>query len=170
MKKIVCPRCDNFLSFDETRYTEGQALRFHCPHCGRKFGIRITKKIMEENNDFSLGSVVILENQFGFRQEFPLQMGDNIIGRRSKGTEVQIAVLTSDPSMDRQHTVVNLKEDKNGKVVYTIRDSPSLVGTFLEQEIIGKNQRVVLRKESSFATLGATTIIVRLPEGAFDEE
>lgn len=170
MKKIVCPRCDDYISFDETRYTEGQALRFHCPNCGRRFGIRITKKLTDGQLDLSLGSVVVMENQFGFRQEFPLILGDNIVGRRSRGTVVQIPVHTSDLSMDRQHCVINLKEDKSGSIIYTVRDFPSIVGTFLAQEIIGKNQRIVLRSESTFLTLGASTIVVKLPEGAFEEE
>jgi len=28
MKRIRCPKCDNYLVFDETRYTEGQTLVF----------------------------------------------------------------------------------------------------------------------------------------------
>lgn len=26
MKRILCPKCENYLSFDETKYSEGQSL------------------------------------------------------------------------------------------------------------------------------------------------
>lgn len=30
MKRILCPKCENYLSFDETKYSEGQSLVFVC--------------------------------------------------------------------------------------------------------------------------------------------
>lgn len=26
MKRVLCPKCDNYITFDETKYTEGQSL------------------------------------------------------------------------------------------------------------------------------------------------
>ena len=28
MKRVLCPKCDNYITFDETKYTEGQSLDF----------------------------------------------------------------------------------------------------------------------------------------------
>lgn len=168
MKKIACPRCDNFLKFDDSIYTDGQSIRLHCEICGRNFGIRITKKVKEEPSE-DLGKVEVLENEFGYKQDFPLVLGDNIIGRRSRGTVVEVPVLTDDMSMDRQHCVVNVKRDKNNKLIYTVRDFPSLVGTFYKGQYIAKKERVVMT-DDTFLILGATTVIVRLPEEAKTEE
>ena len=88
---------------------------------------------------------------------------DNLIGRRSKGTEVQIPILTSDMSMDRKHCIINVKKNKEGKFIYTLRDFPSLTGTFLFQEIIADKERVVLTEEP-IVTIGATTFIVYMKE------
>ena len=33
MKRIRCPKCENYLTFDETKYTEGQSLVFVCDQC-----------------------------------------------------------------------------------------------------------------------------------------
>lgn len=33
MKRVLCPKCDNYITFDETKYTEGQSLVFVCDHC-----------------------------------------------------------------------------------------------------------------------------------------
>lgn len=82
--------------------------------------------------DFSCGYITVIENVFGFKQELPLVMGDNVIGRRNKDTDgVDVPIITSDPSMGRKHCVINVKEDKEGKLIYTLRDFPSLTGTFL---------------------------------------
>ena len=37
MKRVLCPKCDNYITFDETKYTEGQSLVFVCDHCKKQF-------------------------------------------------------------------------------------------------------------------------------------
>ena len=56
MKRIRCPKCENYLTFDETKYTEGQSLVFVCENCKKQFSIRLGKTKMkapqkEENLD-----------------------------------------------------------------------------------------------------------------------
>lgn len=41
MKRVRCPKCDNYIIFDETKYADGQSLVFQCPECGKEFGIRM---------------------------------------------------------------------------------------------------------------------------------
>lgn len=41
MKRVRCPRCDQYTFFDETKYESGQSLVFQCPQCGKEFGIRL---------------------------------------------------------------------------------------------------------------------------------
>lgn len=48
MKRVRCPKCENYLSFDETKYTEGQSLVFVCEHCGKQFSIRLGKSKVRE--------------------------------------------------------------------------------------------------------------------------
>ena len=43
MKRVRCPKCDNYIQFDETKYEEGQSLVFVCDNCKKQFGIRIGK-------------------------------------------------------------------------------------------------------------------------------
>ena len=91
MKRVRCPKCDNYITFDETKYENGQSLVFECHECGKQFAIRIgTSKIratqkeelLDENaNEKGCGSIVVIENVFHYKQVIPLQMGDNIIGR-----------------------------------------------------------------------------------------
>jgi len=45
MKRVLCPKCENYLYFDETKYSEGQSLVFECEHCGKQFSIRLGEKV-----------------------------------------------------------------------------------------------------------------------------
>ena len=173
MKRIRCPKCENYLTFDETKYRVGQSLVFVCENCKKQFSIRLGKTKMkvpqkEERLDETeykeaFGSITVIENVFGFKQVLPLQEGDNKIGRRCVGTVINVPIETSDMSMDRNHCVINVKRNKQGKLVYTLRDAPSLTGTFLNNEILGDKDRVRI-EDGAIVTIGATTFILRAAE------
>lgn len=169
MKRIFCPKCDNQITFNPAKYPEGKVLAFVCPQCGSQFKIKLGRKLVKTDSgemkevkepDFSCGHITIIENQFAFKQELPLVVGDNVIGRRNKDTEgVDIPIITSDPSMGRKHCVINVKPDPAGGYIYTIRDFPSLTGTFLGNDLIGKRERVRI-EDGTVVTIGATTFIL----------
>ena len=72
MKRVRCPKCDNYITFDEKKYEAGQSLVFVCPNCNKQFGIRMgvsklreTRKeeVLDENaNENGYGSIVVIEN------------------------------------------------------------------------------------------------------------
>lgn len=173
MKRVRCPKCESYLTFDETQYSEGQSLVFVCEHCKKQFSIRLGKTKMkepqkEEKLDESeykeaFGNITVIENVFGFKQVLPLQEGDNVIGRRCVGTVINVPIETSDMSMDRNHCVINVKRNKQGKLIYTLRDAPSLTGTFLNNEILGDKDRIRI-EDGAIITIGATTFILRAAE------
>ena len=174
MKRIRCPKCENYLTFDETKYEEGQLLVFECGHCGKQFAIRLIKarmqaarkeeKLDEQAYREEWGSITVIENVFGFKQVLPLHEGDNVIGRHSVGTRVDVPIETSDMSMDRRHCIINVRRNKLGETLYTLRDAPSLTGTFLNNEILGDKDRVRI-EDGAIVTIGATTFILRAAEG-----
>ena len=41
MKRVRCPKCNTYITFDETRYQAGQTLVFQCTGCSKQFGIRL---------------------------------------------------------------------------------------------------------------------------------
>lgn len=164
MRKIRCPKCDKFLTFDETNYHEGDTLVFVCEHCSKQFSIRIIKKKTEKKSEkvskkiVDFGKIVVLENVFGFKQEFKLVEGDNVFGRRSKGTDINQPIETSDRSIDRIHCIINVSRNKNGKLIYTLRDAPSITGTFLMNEILGDKDRVYINN-GAIISIGAASLI-----------
>lgn len=170
MKRVRCPKCDNYITFDETKYSDGQSLVFECDVCRKQFGIRIgTSKLKatqkeevldERENSDAYGSIVVVENVFHFKQVLPLKLGDNVIGRYVKGTAISTPIETVDPSVDTKHCIINVKRNKQGKLVYTLRDAPSNTGTFYMNDILTDYDRVIL-EEGSIVTIGATTLILR---------
>ena len=173
MKRVRCPKCDNFITFDETRYEAGQTLVFSCPQCNKDFSIRMgVSKLRErqkeenptvESENEGVGTIVVIENMFHYKQVYPLRMGDNVIGRYMKGSKCNTPIETNDPSMDMNHCVINVSRDKRGNLKYVLRDGPSYTGTFVDNQILGDNERRVIEDGTLF-TIGATSIILKLNE------
>ena len=174
MKRVRCPKCDNYITFDETRYSAGQSLVFLCPDCGKEFGIRIgvsklRKRQKEENPtaeeaDEGVGAIIVIENVFHYKQVLPLRMGDNTIGRYMKGSKGNTPIETNDPSIDMNHCVINVSRNKKGDLKYVLRDGPSYTGTFVDNQILGDKERRIIENDTLF-TIGATSIILKTPDG-----
>ena len=181
MKRLRCPKCDRFVVFDETQYSEGQTLVFVCSYCSKEFKIRLGSSLAKGTHEKAIGTaeqqegmperewgtVTVVENGFAYRQELPLHEGDNLIGRRNKGTEVDVPIDTNDPSMDRRHCYINAQVGKTGEIQYTLRDNNSSTGTFLMNEILGPKDRVRI-SSGAIITLGATTLILHVPNEGSD--
>ena len=179
MKRVRCPKCENYITFDETKYAAGQSLVFQCPECNKQFGIRIgtsklreTQKEENANSQQSIansqyGSIVVIENVFHYKQIIPLQMGDNVIGRYQKGNPINTPFETVDPSVDLNHCTVTVSRDKKGNLRYTLKDNNSNTGTFVDNvELSPKERRII--DDGTLFTLGATSIILRSADN--DEE
>lgn len=164
MKKVRCPKCDNYTTFDENQYTIGQSLVFICPNCGRQFSIRIKESTINPEKSKQkteiTAYIIVIENIFHQKQEIPLKLGDNVIGRYTKGTTISTPIETSDPSVDTKHCIINIKLDKQGNPVYTLRDATSNTGTFYMNDILSNYDRIYLQ-DNSIITIGATTLIFK---------
>jgi DNA-directed RNA polymerase subunit M/transcription elongation factor TFIIS len=179
MKRVRCPKCDNYIIFDETRYEAGQSLVFKCDQCGREFGIRMgvsklrdTQKEENANSEeqtanSQCGSIVVIENVFHYKQVIPLKMGDNVIGRYQKGNPANCTFETVDPSVDLNHCTLNVSHNKKGGLRYTLFDNNSNTGTFVgDVELQPRERRII--EDGTLFTLGATSIILRGANGEED--
>ena len=170
MKRVRCPKCDNYIIFDETKYEEGQQLVFQCTECNKQFGIRIGVSKLhnrqkdenpdEQANEEGCGSIVIIENCFHYKQVIPLKMGENVIGRYQKGNRINTPFDTVDPSVDLTHCAITVSRNKRGQLQYVLRDLNSNTGTFVDNVELQQGERRIIEDGSLF-TLGATSIILR---------
>ena len=110
-----------------------------------------------------LGTLTVVENTFHDKLTIPLYMGENVIGRYVKGSKANAAFRTLDPSIDTTHCIVNVQEDKHGRLHFILRDAPSNTGTFYQNEILKDVDRVEMH-DQAIITIGATTLIVNIPE------
>lgn len=186
MKRVRCPKCDSFITFDETKYEAGQSLIFTCPNCSKQFGVRIgTPKVLAkeqrtmhpdnvsataEDSDGAataerqpVGELVVIENVFHDKQVIPLYMGVNTIGRYQKGNPINCPIETVDPSMDMTHCRISVGRDKKGRLRFTLSDGPSNTGTFVDNEILGDKERRIIHNDTLF-TIGATSIILKVAD------
>lgn len=171
MKRVRCPKCDNYIIFDEKKYEDGQQLVFQCDECGKQFAIRMgVSKLHKTQRDSNpeedvqqtdCGTLHVIENVFHFKQVLPLQMGDNIIGKYAKGNEIHCPIESSDPSMDLHHCILNVSRDKRGNLRHILRDGPSFTGTFVDNNILGDRERRIIGHGTLF-TIGATSVILHL--------
>lgn len=160
MRKIRCPKCEQFIRFKESRIEPGSSLIIHCDNCGKNFSVRFkSKEEKKEENDYTYGCVIVVENVFCEKQIIPLQLGENMFGRRCPGTVVTSPIDTGDMSMDRKHCIIHV-EEKDGKIIHKVEDYDSLVGTFVMNEILQKKEKRVV-SDSEIITLGATTLILK---------
>ena len=142
MKRIRCPKCDEAILFDETKYEPGRILVFECPECHKQFKIRIPQPKVaqpdaeeeEEVEETIYGKLVVLDNA---------------------------AIKTVDPSMDTTHCIITVTPKPDGTARFVLRDAPSNTGTFLQNEILGNRDRVNI-SDGDIITLGATTMILRV--------
>lgn len=157
MKRVRCPKCNNYVTFDETKYKPGDSLIFQCQYCGKQFGIRLggTKKKKEE----SFGEIVVIENAYHYKQVLTLKMGDNIIGRFRPHHDIQCPIETDDLNIDYVHCIINVSIDKKGKLKYILRDGPSFHGTYAFNKRLDSKDRLVI-EDNALITLGETSIIL----------
>ena len=170
MKRVKCPKCDNYITFDETQYAQGQQLVFECEVCHKQFGIKLgTSKLRqtqkeevldEQAHSQELGSIIVVENVFHYKQVIPLEMGDNVFGRYVQGTRINKPIETRDPSVDTRHCIIRVQQNKRGELQYILRDAPSNTGTFYMNEILRDVDRIRL-EDGAIVTIGATTLILR---------
>ena len=76
MKRVRCPKCDNFIQFDETKYGEGQSLVFICDNCKKQFSIRIGKSKLNAANR----KEEVIDEEAGKKDSRTLLAADPVFG------------------------------------------------------------------------------------------
>ncbi len=163
MKRVRCPKCDNYITFDDRNYEAGQILVFDCQQCRKQFKIRIKTPAEQagettDQQKEAIARLVVVENVFHFKQEFPLYVGRNRIGRYVKGGQLEVPIETADPSIDTLHCIIQAEHSNNG-YRFILRDAPSHTGTFYMNEIL-KNQDRIRLQDGDIITIGAATLIL----------
>lgn len=175
MKHLRCPQCQHIMSFDDTTCEPIKVLVLKCPLCGKKFGIRLKAKadvpqdvrdnqeaiVGEPKKSNDCGHIVVIENNYCYRQVFPLHMGDNLIGRQKENYVVDCPIESGDLNIDYRHCVISVSRKKNGKLQYVLRDKPSNKGTFVDGLRLDPKEKRLIEDGTVFS-IGLTSVMLKL--------
>lgn len=167
MKKVRCPKCEEKIIFDETRYQPGRILVFECPQCRKRFKVRIkpseSQATKTDADTTPQATLSVMENGFQLHQTISLQPGPNQIGRYVKGTRINAPIVTVDPSIDTTHCTVTLIPSTTPEQLprLLLADGPSGTGTFLMNRLLQPREQAILH-DGDIITIGAATLIVHL--------
>ena len=163
------------ISFDDATCEPGQVVVLNCPSCGKKFGVRVKARaqapqvgqddketpVSEAVKTGDCGQIVVIENNYCYRQVFPLHMGDNLIGRQKENYVVDCPIESGDLNIDYRHCVIRVSRKKNGQLQYVLRDKPSNKGTFVDGARLDSKERRVIEDGTVF-TIGLTSVMLKL--------
>lgn len=176
MKFIVCPFCKARISEDKFPASRKarQRIVMLCPTCMRRLAFTI-RTPEEENANHSLEttseeervstgvSLEVVENRFAFATRFPLFEGGNRVGRyNDKYTDLEVAIRSTDPSMDRIHCTIYVEPSSSNDYGVYVMDENSLTGTFVNTREVEQGEKCLLH-HGDVITLGATTILFSYP-------
>lgn len=175
--EICCPYCGHTLSLNISGLDNDTAERIICDQCRKPLALykqrakallhteRGVKAVSVEDAQFSDDSIYLefIENEFAPTQKLQVPLGKSVLGRHNPKSTADIQVMTGDPSMDRNHSILFL--DNKGWL--SIMDNDSMTGTFVNGLELDPGERRRLT-DGDVLTLGATSVIIHLPDE--DEE
>ena len=99
MKRILCPKCDNYITFDETKYSEGQSLVFICENCKKLDYVpgNYTDRVMTLANQITLSLEKAFPNQGKAARFFAYQGYVNLPVKTKAVGNLQVEVTRGAP-------------------------------------------------------------------------
>ena len=176
MKFIVCPFCKIRISeaeFPASRRGKQRVVML-CPSCKRRLAFTIRREEEDEKDLLTEeealeqrittnATLEVVENRFAFSAQFPLFDGANRVGRyNDKYTPLEVAIRSTDPSMDRIHCTIYAETTPDGELHVFVMDENSLTGTFVNTREVEQGEKCELH-HGDVITLGATSILFSHP-------
>jgi len=173
MISVRCPHCNIGLKVDETKIPQ-DIVSFKCPKCKKEIPVSYVEQKLGQAVDVDtlvvtpkakqggLGILTVLPASGTPQQEFHLNEGLIIVGRKAKVSTAAICIKTDDKTMSRSHIRIEVtKNPKGSGYFHYLSDNNSKNNTLYNGKCIGSGDVVVL-KDNDVIVLGQT--IVRFNE------
>jgi predicted Zn finger-like uncharacterized protein len=172
MISIKCPHCKVGLKVDETRIPK-DIVSFKCPKCKREIPLSYleqktggdsdaeTEVVLPKLKKGEIGCLTVLPAADTPRQEFQLNEGVVIVGRKARASTASICIQTDDKTMSRSHLRIEVKKNPKGGYFHCLSDNNSKNNTLYNGKCIRSGDIVVL-KDNDEIVMGRT--IVRFNE------
>jgi len=169
MISVKCPHCKIGLKVDETKIPQ-DIVSFKCPKCKMDIPVSYidqmlgqdadveTVVVQRKTNQQCTGKLTVLPTPGTPPQEFALNEGIMIVGRKAKVSTAAICIMTDDKTMSRSHLRIEVKKNqKGGGYFYYLSDNNSKNNTLYNGKCIENGETVVL-KDNDVIVLGRTII------------
>lgn len=167
MISIRCPHCRVGLKVDETRIPK-DIVSFKCPKCKREIPISYLDQKLGQDSDAEtlviskskengIGRLTVISGIDTPQQEFQLNEGIIIVGRRAKVSSANICIQTGDKTMSRSHIRIEVKKNPKGGYFHSLSDNNSKNNTLYNGKRI-ENGDVVVLKDNDEIVMGRTTV------------
>ena len=154
--RIKCPSCCAVLSAKKMVGLETKIIP--CPICKKSSHFSVYQKpntpllsIMEDDKT-NIGCETIIRDkgliigklvvQYG-RQDYPLKLGVNTIGRKAVSSVATVQIVTEDKTMSRQHAIIEVNKTAKG-YTHRLRNHQNKNATYVNSQLIGDGDVVVL--------------------------
>jgi len=169
MISVKCPHCKVGLKVDETRIPKG-IVSFKCPKCKKEIPISYldqkigqdseveTLVVSPKSKDGNIGRLTVLPAPDTPQQEFLLNEGLFVVGRKAKVSTATICIQTEDKTMSRSHIRIEIKKNPKGEgYFHYLSDNNSKNHTLYNGKCIQSGDVVVL-KDNDEIVLGRTKV------------
>lgn len=177
---VTCPYCGKKTEVEVPPREAEKPLRSACSACHHPIAVYSSQAKALRHPDRSIRAIAVeqmeyregvdyflefVENQFAHPQKLRIPLGASYLGRYNAHSTAELQLFTNDPSMDRLHAQLNLKE--NGTLF--LADNQSTTGTFVGTSLLAPREQRRLR-DGDVLTFGATSAIVHMPEEEEDDD
>ena len=143
MKHFKCGKCAKRYKVDPSK-VQSSRMVIACSSCGAKNAVRF-------------GPVLVAQSK-GKVKQFPLNLGDNAIGRKSDSSQSRIQL--EDKFVSRTHAKINL-EEKDNKLYFFISDLNSKNGTHNKTKVKIKSDIKYPITTNDFYVVGLTKLSIK---------
>ena len=175
-KRIQCPQCGVVLDVKNSKNESVKQIK--CPSCYSVLQIKFAPSdepldahtfyapaISKENYGATeLARSSTTHKSAGLVYEgitYPLEMGENIVGRKANTSQASIQIATEDRYMSRQHCRITVTSLSDGSVKAVLCDYQNKNMTFVDGQTIGQGDEIRL-SDGNKITMGQTTVTFKL--------
>jgi len=168
VKIITCPKCKVKLEVKFQRQPEQKPLEAHTVYgpqppvnngatqLGGSQGNGGATQLGLKGEGGSIQRALLSYND----KSYPLEIGQNIVGRKAQTSTATIQIATTDRYMSRQHAAILVKRMPDGSLKCTLRNDQNKNQTLVNGQPIENSDKITLI-DGYRITMGKTTILFK---------
>ena len=152
IKQITCPSCGTVLQVKfEPQKEPIEAHTYYAPKVSNNIGETVLATASNTHK-----AAILIYNDI----EYPLELGENIIGRKANSSHASVQISTDDRFMSRQHCRINVTSLSDGSLKATLCDYLNKNKTSVNGVTISQGDEIRL-SDGDKITMGNTAITIK---------